>query len=88
MAAIRDEAPGSARTKTMAPKSRIPDHTDILAGVEDAKGRIEQLHAHIASLRSVIAQAQDQLEESLQALERLGGMVGDRPDDGEPEDRE
>ena len=71
----------------MAPKTRIPDHTDILAGIEDAKGRIEQLHAHIATLRANIAQSQDQLEESLQALERLSGMVGDRPDD-EPEERE
>ncbi len=62
----------------MASKTKVPDHTDIIAGVEDAKGRIEQLHGHIASLRASIAQQQDQLEEALQALERLGGMVGDR----------
>ena len=65
----------------MAGKTKVPDHTDIIAGVEDAKGRIEQLHAHIASLRASIAQSQDQLEEALQALERLGGMVGDRDAD-------
>ena len=64
--------------RTMASKTKVPDHTDIIAGVEDAKGRIEQLHAHISSLRASIAQQQDQLEEALQALERLGGMVGDR----------
>ena len=64
--------------RMMASKTKVPDHTDIIAGVEDAKGRIELLHAHIASLRASIAQQQDQLEEALQALERLGGMVGDR----------